>query len=219
MKLKNRLTGAIVAIVLLIVPLTGFAMPVKISPEIGQFTMKHGNQTITVMRNQNTHTLIEQDFAKTSRNCPPFCIQAMEAAPNVKTIGELELIHFMINEVTNGTGLLIDTRTPDWHAQGVIPGSINIPYTDITPSLGASSSNIEQALQKIGAKKINHQWDFSQAKSLVLWCNGPWCGQSQTAIHGLLELKFPPEKMLYYRGGMQMWKLFGLTVVPPIEMQ
>ncbi|MEO5331442.1 MAG: rhodanese-like domain-containing protein [Magnetococcus sp. YQC-5] len=195
----------------------GWAMPVNITPDMAQFTVKHGNKTVTVMRNQDTRALIEPDFAKTSRNCPPFCIQPLEAAPGVKTIAELELIEFMIHEVNKGTGMLIDTRTPDWHAQGVIPGSINIPYTDITPSLGANPNEIEQALKRVGATLTPNGWDFSNAKKLAIWCNGPWCGQSHTGIMGFLELKYPPEKLFYYRGGMQMWKLFGLTVMPPMD--
>lgn len=58
-------------------------------------------------------------------------------------------------------------------------------------------------------------WDFSQAKSLVLWCNGPWCGQSPTAIKGLIGQGYPANKIRYYRGGMQLWRVFGLPVVSP----
>ncbi len=44
-----------------------------------------------------------------------------------------------------------------------------------------------------------------------------WCGQSPRAVKGLLALGFPPEKILYYRGGMQAWQSLGLTVVVPEE--
>ena len=30
---------------------------------------------------------------------------------------------------------------------------------------------------------------------------------------------FPAEKVAYYRGGMQMWKILGLTVVVPKEKE
>ena len=56
---------------------------------------------------------------------------------------------------------------------------------------------------------------FSQAKTLVLWCNGPWCGQSPTAIQGLLSIGYPRDRLRYYRGGMQLWRIFGLPVVSP----
>ena len=57
------------------------------------------------------------------------------------------------------------------------------------------------------------KWDFTQAKDLVFWCNGPACGQSPRAIQGLLDAGYPPSKLFYFRGGMQMWQLWGLTTV------
>ncbi|MBF0162937.1 MAG: rhodanese-like domain-containing protein [Magnetococcales bacterium] len=197
---------------------SSLAQPVNITKDLEKFTVKHGNQQVTVMRNQDTRAVIEPDFAKVARNCPPFCIQPMEAAPGVKTIEELELIDFMMREVNNETGLLIDARTPDWNAQGVIPGSINIPYSDISPSMGANPMEVERVLKPIGViTKDSGQLDFAKVKKVAIWCNGPWCGQSHAAIRGLIELGFPAEKILYYRGGMQMWKLFGFTVVPPVD--
>ena len=37
------------------------------------------------------------------------------------------------------------------------------------------------------------------------------------AIKALLDHGFPKEKVSYYRGGMQMWRILGLTVVTPKE--
>ncbi|MBF0454708.1 MAG: rhodanese-like domain-containing protein [Magnetococcales bacterium] len=190
---------------------------VKITRSIDKFEVKHGDKMVTVMRNQNTRAVITPTFALTSRKCPPFCIQPLHVAPGVNNMGEVELIHFMMTDLKAGTGLLIDARTPDWHARGTIPGSINIPYIEVSPSLGADEISIEDALVRLGAKRVNNTWDFSDAKKLVLWCNGPWCGQSPTAIRGLLELNYPAEKIFYYRGGMQSWQSFSLTVVPPTE--
>jgi rhodanese-related sulfurtransferase len=67
----------------------------------------------------------------------------------------------------------------------------------------------------MGGKQKNDEWDFTSAKKLILWCNGMWCGQSPRAIQGLLELGYPAEKILYYRGGMQVWQSLGLTVIVP----
>jgi rhodanese-related sulfurtransferase len=49
---------------------------------------------------------------------------------------------------------------------------------------------------------------------VVLFCNGPWCGQSPTAARRMIEAGFPAENISYYRGGMQSWNMLGLTVVP-----
>ncbi|MET0044930.1 MAG: rhodanese-like domain-containing protein, partial [Candidatus Thiodiazotropha sp. 6PLUC3] len=137
----------------------------------------------------------------------------MQVTKEVKTIGEIELIEFMKNELSQDHGLLIDARTTDWHERGTIPGSINIPYTQLNPDQGADEITLEDSLSRLGGKLVNEKWDFTQAKLLVLWCNGPWCGQSPTAIKGLLSIGYPHQKLLYYRGGMQLWRIFGLPVV------
>jgi rhodanese-related sulfurtransferase len=58
-------------------------------------------------------------------------------------------------------------------------------------------------------------WDFSAALDLAMFCNGPWCDQSPRAIRNLTEAGYPPEKLRYYRGGMQLWLLLGLSVQTP----
>lgn len=67
----------------------------------------------------------------------------------------------------------------------------------------------------MGGDQITEHWDFSNAKELLLWCDGPWCGQSPRAIRGLMAAGYPAGKLYYYRGGMQMWQSFGLTTVLP----
>ena len=159
--------------------------------------------------------MLEFDFARTSRPCPPFCAQPMVISPEVRTIGEVELVEFMQNQMQDGRGLLIDARTEDWYNRGTIPGSINIPYTQLNPNQGADELTLEDSLGKLGVTPIESGWDFSNARTIVLWCNGPWCGQSPTAIRGLLEIGYPANKILYYRGGMQVWRIFGLPMVSP----
>ncbi|MEG3640078.1 rhodanese-like domain-containing protein [Magnetococcus sp. PR-3] len=194
-------------------PAPDTGLEVNITRSIGSVEVKHGAGMVKVLRNQDQAAVIDAGFAKTSRKCPPFCAMPMDVADGVRTIGEVEVIEFMTSYVADGTGLLVDARTPDWHAKGTIPGSINIPYTDVSPQLGADEVAIEEALAEFGVEDGN----FANAKYLVLWCNGPWCGQSPTAIRGLLEVGYPKEKLIYYRGGMQMWKMFGLTVVAPAD--
>ena len=151
---------------------------------------------------------------------------------SVKTIGEIEVFHFMENQLRDGLGLLIDARTPEWYAKGTIPGSINIPFTDLSKDVediemvealllfGAKQREpvgaLTQTLEQWGVLDAEHmtdKWDFTDCKELVLWCNGPECGQSPRAIRGLLAVGYPAEKIYYYRGGMQLWQLWGLTTV------
>lgn len=191
------------------------ALEVMITPEIGAFSVKHAGKELEIRRNQDTDALLEFDFARTSRPCPPFCAQPMEAAQGVETVGEVELIRFMKTGLNDGNGLLIDARTPDWHERGTIPGSINVPYTRLNPNQGADDITLDESLRLFGVTKRDGNRDFTHAKTLMLWCNGPWCGQSPAAIRGLLSIGYPADKLRYYRGGMQLWQVFGLPVVTP----
>ncbi len=188
---------------------------VGITEQLHSIDVLHGDTWVKVERNQDVDHRIAVEYARTSRPCPPFCIQPMEVAPGVVTVGELELLQFMQRQVASGAGVMVDARSSDWHAKGTIPGSINIPYTDLDIRLGADDFVVEFFLEQLGVKKLNGVWDFFSAKEIAVWCNGPWCQQSPIAIRALLALGYPAERILYYRGGMQMWQLMGFPVVEP----
>ncbi len=210
------------------------ALDVKLTPEKDFIEVIHQGKLVKIQRIQDLDHKLEGGFRRTSRKCPPFCIQPMNIAEGVKTIGQLEVFDFMEKELLDETGLIIDARIPSWWQRGTIPGSINIPFStflldsndsdliDAMSILGAKRrgevSDITRAIEEfglMGGDKKNDQWDFSTVKTLLIWCNGMWCGQSPRAIKGLLDLGFPAEKLLYYRGGMQAWQSLGLTVIVP----
>ena len=207
---------------------------VVLMPGKPYFYVTHEGWSVKIERIQDPDYVLRGYFAKTARKCPPFCIQPIDVSPEVGTIGELELFSFMENDLRRGSGVLIDARTSAWHKKGTIPGSINYPFTMFNK--GPNDPEIIALFQKWGAKPrttgsfidqlmedwgftdttyLTEMWDFTNAKSLVLWCNGPTCGQSPRAINSLLKLGYPADKIFYYRGGMQMWQLFGLTTVTP----
>jgi len=212
---------------------TSFAQNVNISKNVPYVDVDYKNNIIRVERNQDSKHVLKGGFTKTSRNCPPFCIQPMSVAPGVKTVGELEVVDFLAKDVKQKTGLLVDARTAGWHKKGTIPGSINIPFTVF--SMDETDPELVAAMKTLGVKqkstssdddsfwswtsfddeKKSSNWDFSDAKTLVLWCNGMWCGQSPRAIKGLLKHGYPADKIRYFRGGMQTWLILGLTVVKP----
>lgn len=188
---------------------------VAISNEISFVDVKHNGKSVRIQRNQSLKNTVNPDYARTSRKCPPFCIQPGTLAEGVETIGELEMLNYL-KRSSNGDDsiLVIDSRTEDWVKKGTIPGSVNIPWTLLKPEAGADPFQIANILEdKFSAISIEGLWDFSNAKTLVLFCNGMWCGQSPSNIKTLLRFGYPPQKLKWYRGGMQNWENLGLTVV------
>jgi rhodanese-related sulfurtransferase len=173
------------------------AEPVNIRPDQPSVTVPTAKGDVEISRIQDNAHVLEDEWALTSRACPPFCIQPHSPAEGVSTIGELELIEALQDpDVT-----VMDSRTPDWFAGGSIPGAVNVPYTDVIDRLA-----------DFGCEPDFEGWDCTNAKPVVLFCNGSWCGQSPTAIRNMIEVGFPPEMISYYRGGMQVWRMLGLTV-------
>lgn len=169
---------------------------------------------VSIMRNQDNGNMIDEKFVKTSRPCPPFCIQPAILAPGVETIAELEVISY-IEAMHSGDSVIVqDSRTEDWHARGHIPGTVSIPWTLLATKAGATIIDISEIMvDQFGVKEVEGIFDFSDAKTLVLYCNGMWCGQSPASIKTLLSFGYPAHKIKWYRGGMQDWEVLGLTVV------
>ena len=187
---------------------------VNITANTPSVVINHQGIPITIKRIQDTNNRLADDFTKTSRPCPPFCIHPMQAAKGVRTIGELELLNFLKKDVAYEEGLLIDARMPNWYNSETIPGAVNVPFVLLTKP----SAKRSRLLQLFGAKlKETGELDFSQVITLSLFCNGPWCDQSPRAIKGLINAGYPANKIQYYRGGMQAWKSFSLTTVLPVS--
>lgn len=76
---------------------------------------------------------------------PAVLHSASELAAGVKTIAELEVLHFLqqINAGDAST-MVIDLRTPDWVEKGTIPWSVNIPWDKL--DIGKSDSTAVQGL-------------------------------------------------------------------------
>jgi rhodanese-related sulfurtransferase len=170
---------------------------VGITKDMPTATVETESGPVEIGRIQDTENEVTGEWARTSRPCPNFCIQPMTPADGVTTIGELELIEFL----QDPDSVVIDSRTSDWFAGGTIPGAINIPYSFVLDELG-----------QLGCEPDFDGWDCDGAKRVALFCNGIWCGQSPTAIRNMIKAGYPAERIHYYRGGMQVWRLLGLTV-------
>jgi hypothetical protein len=190
---------------------------VKITEEIPvAYTIDSGNK-IKIERVQDTNNRLTDDYTKTSRPCPPFCIQPTKIDPDIKNIAEVELIKFMQEKVAKEKGVIIDARLRSWFELETIPSAINIPFPVMQ---NATKKKAELIFKVLGMKvKSDGTWDFSQAKELAIFCNGVWCEQSSHLVEGLLKYNYPKDKILYYRSGFQGWKLLGLTTIVHKEIK
>jgi rhodanese-related sulfurtransferase len=206
--------------------------PVGITSKLMSIAVRHNGKAVEIKRDQDNSATIDPSFAKTSRPCPPFCIQPISLGKGIQTIGELEVIQYAkkMSEGDNNI-VLVDSRTPDWVAKGTIPSAINISWVELTPRKGATTEGIMKVMaDKFGVTVVEGKddmdvdeaiangdtskvFDFSKAKTLVMFCNGMWCGQSPASLAALRKFGYPTEKLKYYRGGMQDWKILGLTTV------
>lgn len=195
---------------------TDTPLAVKITPQLDGITVEHDDEAVRIQRNQDQTNTISPGFQRTSRRCPPFCIQPMRLPDGVETLGELEMLDYLrLAAAGDESILIVDSRGPNWLKRGTIPGSVHIHYKRLSMR-SADEADIADILEnQFGAQRTQEFWNFRNAKTLVMFCNGPWCGQSPTNIRGLMRIGYPPHKLKWYRGGMQAWETLGLTKVTP----
>jgi len=195
----------------------------RITKDLESVDVIHHGRIVQITRSGERGATMPRGYNNVSRHCPPFCIQPIQVLPGVETIGELEVLGYL-KRMSGGddTVLVVDSRDPGWVARGTIPGAVHVPWTSIDTDVSgpfADSAETERLRHILvglfGAIKTNQGWDFSKARTLVLFCNGIWCGQSSANIRTLAGLGYPVEKMKWYRGGMQNWVSVGLTTVGP----
>lgn len=146
-------------------------------------------------------------FFRPDAACQPFCIAPMQAAAQITTIDEREVINFLSQTVAAGGGLLIDSRTPEARARGYISASVNVP-TDL---IGSDNPYQAQIMQALGARAFEGSYNFADALPLVIFDDGPTGNDAGAFITTLLEVGYPAEKISYYRGGMLVWTALGLN--------
>ena len=103
---------------------------VNITAKIPYLDLKLADgKTIRLERVQDEANVIDLEFGRTSRPCPPFCIQPIALGPGIETVGELEVID-ALRKISAGdkTMLVIDARTSNWLEEGAIPGAVSIPW-------------------------------------------------------------------------------------------
>ncbi|MDQ7085816.1 MAG: rhodanese-like domain-containing protein [Sulfurovum sp.] len=171
----------------------------------------------------NNATLWTGDFAHAS--VPDACkstyvhtkgkLLPMHLESDLETYGELEVLLTLKEMKTNPNLVLIDSRKKDWFIYRTIPGAINMPF-DYFKEREEYEFEFEFALKHLGAiKDADGDYEFDHVKTLVIFCNGPWCRQSPDMIFALIDAGYPTEKLKWYRGGMQDWLSAGMTSTRP----
>lgn len=160
------------------------AGPLKITGDVTKIIIDTPEGIVEVTRTKNDMQLIDG------------VLQAMVPVAGVRPVGELEVL----DALRSHDFRVVDMREPKWRLKSTIPGSISIPYNEVTQRLG-----------ELGCTKKGSGWDCTSAKSVIAFCNGPACPQSPTAIRAMVHEGFPTERIYYYRGGMQDWLVLGLT--------
>lgn len=149
------------------------------------------------------------DFCKKTFITTAGKIAPMKMDDKVETYGELEVLGFLEDMQDDKELLFVDSRKPQWYESVSIPGAINVPFTYFTDPKNIKLK--QEALIRFGVKSIEGGYEFTHAKTILFFCNGVWCRQSPQMIEALLALGYPPQKMKWYRGGMQSWLSLGMT--------
>lgn len=131
---------------------------------------------------------------------------------DITTYGELEVLAFMKQMQSDDSMVLIDACKEEMHEYRTIPGAVNMPFNHFKER-ASFEFEFEHHLRELGVD-INEQdgsLDFTKAKTVTIFCNGPWCSLSVSMIQVLLDIGYPPENINWYRGGMQTWLGAGMS--------
>ncbi len=169
----------------------------------------------------NGNTFWSADFPK--KDVPSFCkktfittagmISPMKIYDDIETFGELEVLEFIEDAQDDSNMLLVDTRKPNWYHARTIPTALNIPFFYLD-NPKKYPKEFAHTLKLFNIQKISKEkYDFSHAKTLLLFCNATWCLQSTKMIEALVSMGYPHKKLKWYRGGLQAWLNVNLNTV------
>lgn len=180
---------------------------VKITPTLSYMYVYHKGKAVKIHRIQDTTHKLTGEYAKQYR--PNTEIQPIKMMQGIQTIGEIELLHFLQEKTNTKQGILIDVRIKEDYETGTIPSAVNIPYETTQ-----DREKMEKIIHIFGAHRLaSGELDTSDAMDIAVFCHGLWCSKAPRFIQTLVAFGYPKDKIFYYRGGMQMWKILGFTTV------
>lgn len=222
-------------VLIFIIPLIGFCNSLVNLPYMGidvVHTKLDGTQVKIKVQRENPSPCIDLPLSAeviwggeyASTDTPKECkkefvttkgiIQPIAFNDTIKTVGELEVLEFMKNKIALQPSkyALIDSRPASWFEYFTIPTALNVPYNEMEKD-ELFADEYYANLDKLGIKDLgNGNFDVSNAKTIILFCNGAWCSQSNKAMNILIDIGYPQEKIMWYRGGIQSWLNVNLTI-------
>ena len=73
--------------------------------------------------------------------------------------------------------------------KGTIPGSVNVPFTKLNSKALAKDpmAVVDILVKDFGVQDMDGVLNYDKAKTLYLFCNGSWCGQSPASIRAFID--------------------------------
>ncbi|MGC1505914.1 MAG: rhodanese-like domain-containing protein [Sulfitobacter sp.] len=165
-------------------------------------------EQVTIARDNPDSLRIAQTFVSADASCGGPCIAPMQVAQGVVTLGEAEVLDFLVTQVATGQGLMVDARAPTDRAKGFIPGTVSLPHNTLSPE----NAYRKDILLALGGRSYQDVFNFSDARILLIYDNGPSSDDAGRLVSNLLLAGYPPEMIRYYRGGMQVWSVLGFSI-------
>ncbi len=205
-----------------------------LKPDMPYLFVVHNGRSVKVERDiydsYKARTNLYGYLVQIAGTCPPFCLLPQQLDLPVETVGEIEIIDFMMTKLRKGQGVLLDTRHKEAYQSATIPGSANYSiqiiqkglgdkeFEDMLLALGAVRRGEISALDKIleatgvtDTSMLTDDWDFNEAKELIVWANSAMNKTPVTAIEILLAAGYPAKKLKWYRGGLASWQYWGFN--------
>ncbi|UWR22188.1 rhodanese-like domain-containing protein [Sulfitobacter sp. S190] len=198
-------TAAVCAATMALLPAFGWAAD---SYAQAQASFIFNGARITIAPGNPQAGMYAARFAALPPVCEPACLSTGPAAKDVETVDEAAVLAFLVEVVGQNDGLMVDARMPQGRAAGFIPGSVSLPHETVA----ADNRYRDEILKALGVRVFEDLYNFSDAQALVVFDAGPTQNDAQKLIGNLLAAGYPPQKIRYYRGGMQVWSVLGLTI-------
>ena len=200
----SRLTAALVAIFCLS---SGAVYAQQAFKEASASFIFNGER-VQIDRNNPEVARFAARFASSGDACGAACIAPMVVAEGIATYGEPDVLTFLVDKVAGNKGLMVDARMPADRANGYIPGTVSLPFA----TMSAENEFKDDILKALGAREFDGIFNFADARELLIYDNGPSTDDAGKLVRSLLSQGYPPEKIYYYRGGMQVWSVLGFSI-------